>query len=44
MLAACDTVVPMRARTSDERDRGFADSPLEEAVSSELVSEAEIPC
>ena len=27
-----------------EGDREFADSPLEEAVSSEPVSEAEIPC
>jgi hypothetical protein len=31
-------------RGVEQRDRKFADSPLEEAVTSELVSEAQIPC
>jgi hypothetical protein len=33
-----------RKRMMPARNRKFADSPLEEAVMSELVSEAEIPC
>jgi hypothetical protein len=37
------TQAPMRARASEERDRGFADSPLEEAVTSEPVSEPQFP-
>jgi hypothetical protein len=38
-IAAAGTTEPSIARSSEERDRRFADSPLEEAVMSELVSE-----
>jgi hypothetical protein len=34
----------LREQCAEQRDREFADSPQEEAVTSELASEAQIPC